>query len=146
AVIIALALRRTLQLNARTAAAAAMAIAIPAAVFVLPNARAAAMSSTGLKPFPAFTDGRYDAYARLSKTMLQASSDKPITLLTHEIGIFGFLMPHASIRDMVGLATPLTESKDLWNWDKQVAAFDPDYLLWPFPGAPGAKFFKDRQG
>ncbi len=118
----------------------------PAVVFGLPNSRTATLASIGLRPGPAFPDTRFAAYADLAKTMSDSMGGKPFTLLSHEIGVFGFLMPTASVRDVVGLATPISSPKDLWNWQKQIAAFEPDFLLWPFPNPQHTRAFERANG
>lgn len=125
---------------------AALAVAVPIAFFVLPNARAAALAAVGATPRPAFGDARYATYLEFSKAMNSAAGQRQFTLLSHEIGIFGFLMPSANIRDVVGLATPVSSASEFWNWAKQVAAFNPDFLLWPFPGAPDTQIYRTGNG
>lgn len=96
-----------------------------------------------------FRDGRFESYVTLSQTMeakAEALSIRGPVLLTHEIGIFGFAMPHFAIRDVVGLATPAESISDFWNWDKQVFKFDPDFLLWPFPDGEPYRIFSEPSG
>ena len=76
---------------------------------------------------------RFDSYTRLASAMDAATGGKPFTLLSHEVGILGYLLPQAEVRDVVGLATPVETAVDLWNWGKQVRAFGPEFILTPFP-------------
>lgn len=84
---------------------------------------------------------RYTAYTQLAALMPNIAGRSDFTLLTHEVGIFGFLHPQAYIRDVVGLATPIHNKNELWNWDNRVAQFDPNLILWPFKNPPHYQIF-----
>jgi hypothetical protein len=87
------------------------------------------------------SDARHIAYTELSTLMPGIAGRADFTLLTHEIGIFGFLQPQAHIRDVVGLATPVHNKAELWNWDGRATQFNPDIILWPFPNPPHYQLF-----
>lgn len=132
-----LALRRLLRLPAWTAAAAA----VTAAFLLVPVARTAATAVAEGRADQAFIDRRFEAYQELAGRMAEFAGRPDFTLLSHEIGIFGHLAPDAAVHDVVGLATPVQGREDLWNWEKRVAEFEPDLILWPYPDAPGLLTF-----
>lgn len=84
---------------------------------------------------------RYIAYTELSNLMPSITGRADFTLLTHEIGIFGFLQPQAYIRDVVGLATPIHDKKELWNWDGRILQFNPDIILRQLHNPPRYQLF-----
>ncbi len=100
--------------------AVAVALAVP--VLIAPVRTAV----TGI-----YDDPRFRLYARIVDA-IQARSDGAVTLLSHEIGIFGYLLPQAAVRDVVGLATPVTRKEELWDWESRAREFRPDFIAWPF--------------
>lgn len=79
---------------------------------------------------------RYPEYVELAAIMPRIAGRLNFTLLTHEVGIFGYLNPRAYIRDVVGLATPVHNKNSLWKWNERVAQFNPDLILWPSKNTP----------
>lgn len=81
---------------------------------------------------PKWVDARFEEYSKLASQMLLdfGGEENPV-LLTHEIGIFGYLMPRAYVRDVVGLATPVDTVGGFWDWRENVIRWKPDYIYYP---------------
>ena len=116
------------------------------AIVLLPPARNSALAAVDQSHASAFVDGRYETYVRLADQIREASPGGSFTVLSHEVGIIGYRLPEAAIRDVVGLATPVTSGQDLWNWKKQVQAFEPDYILYPSPSGSGQQVYQRATG
>ncbi len=113
--------------------AGVVAVALSAALLTIVALPTSRVQLVGLLEGRAESENaRFSSYTRLAEAMRRATGDKPFTLLTHEIGILGWLLPQATVRDVVGLATPVETPADLWNWAEQVRVFAPEFILTPF--------------
>jgi hypothetical protein len=74
--------------------------------------------------------------------MLDIAGRPVPTILSHEIGIIGHRLPEAAVHDVVGLATPVSEVEELWNWPGRVADLEPDVILWPDKVSPARMLFR----
>jgi hypothetical protein len=68
-------------------------------------------------------------------------------ILTHEIGIIGYYAPDALVYDVVGLASPAETAADMWNFEKYVAMYSPDYLMRAYSSDPPEELmFQPKSG
>lgn len=60
-----------------------------------------------------------------------ANHTKPTApvILTHEVGIIGYFVPEARVLDVVGLASPAESAADMYNYEKCVRLYVPDFIL-----------------
>lgn len=90
---------------------------------------------------PPLHDARYNIYASIASAIRHdVGPDDVKRVLAVEVGIIGHLLPEFEIRDVVGLATPVNDPSDLWNFEKRIAQDDPTYLIHHRPPGPGFLF------
>lgn len=87
-------------------------------------------------------DPRLQAYTVLADRMPDIAGRPDPIILSHEIGIIGHRLPEATVHDVVGLATPVSEVEELWNWPGRIADLEPDVVLWPDKVSPARMLFR----
>jgi len=121
---------------------------ITAALFILFLAGAGVFITTKINNLSAYkNDGRFLSYKKIADSM-KPKVKKGDVLLTPEIGIVGYYLEDAVIRDLSGIASPDVTAANINNLDYFVKIYSPRFIFFPFfmkQGKP-VRYFLDKQG
>ncbi len=129
---------RALAPQREDAAVGAAGLALAVAIALTPALRAA----VALQPPPVLPalrplvmqdspgeDRRFLAYQDIAGWVNRQPAVSAPVLLAPEIGILGYLLPEAEVRDVVGLASPDPDPRRMYDFPHFIARHDPDYLV-----------------
>ncbi len=121
---------------------------ITAALFILFLAGGSIFITTKLNNLsPYKNDGRLHSYKKIADS-IRPKIKKGDVLLTPEIGIVGYYLEDAVIRDLCGIASPDVTTANINNLDYFVKIYSPRFIFFPFfmnQGNP-VRHFQDKQG
>lgn len=104
---------------------------IPAILLVLIASGFCIITTTHIKDISLFkSDSRLESYTRIAKA-IKPSLQKGEVLLSKEIGIVGYYLENAIIRDTNGIASPDITVETMENIDYFVSMYSPRYILFP---------------
>ena len=87
--------------------------------------------TTKVKCLPSYReDGRLDSYKRIAGS-IQPEVKKGDIVLSTEIGIIGYYLKDAIIRDLNGIASPDTNLENINNLDYYVSTYTPRFIFFP---------------
>ncbi|MGE3174066.1 MAG: hypothetical protein AB7O97_15675 [Planctomycetota bacterium] len=96
-------------------------------------------------------DARYEHYRGYAELMRagadrRAAAGDPLRILSHEIGVLGYLLPQAVFADTSGLATPVERAEELNDWALQVERNQPDVVMGPYRWIRGELLYETTAG
>lgn len=102
------------------------------AVFLMFFLAAYAISiTTKIKCLPSYReDGRLESYKRIADS-IKSKVERGDVVLSPEIGIIGYYLEDAIIRDLNGIASPDTNLENINNLDYFVSTYSPKFIVFP---------------
>lgn len=72
---------------------------------------------------------QYKSYSKVAAYISSQGLQNRGVILTPEVGVLSFLLPHATLRDINGLATPGLKSAFMNNWQRPYELYHPRYIV-----------------
>jgi hypothetical protein len=119
-----------------------------AALFIVFLSGASIFITTKINSFSTYkNDGRFHSYKKIADSM-RPKVKKGDVLLAPEIGIVGYYLEDAVIRDLCGIASPDVTTANINNLDYFVKTYSPHFILFPFflNQEKPVRYFLDKQG